>query len=39
MWAACMKMRRAECRLPGVSVTPEATYEIKRVDSDYFNEA
>ena len=23
----------------GVGVTPEATYEIKRVDSDYFNEA
>jgi restriction system protein len=23
----------------GVGVTPEAAYEIKRVDSDYFNEA
>ena len=23
----------------GVAVTPEASYEIKRVDSDYFDEA
>jgi len=23
----------------GVGVTPEAAYEIKRVDSDYFDEA
>ena len=23
----------------GVGVTPEVAYEIKRVDSDYFNEA